>query len=493
MSKSNFNAFETLLNPQSIAVLGASKEAHKIGGMLLSHILKYGYDGKIYPVNPSADYVLGQRSFRSLSEVPGEVDLALIVLRADSAVKAIHDCSTKKVKTAIVYSSGFSELGDKQGTELQEELSLTASKGGVRILGPNTIGVLNPSSKLYAHFVVFPEETALLPGNVGFITQSGALGGALVMRAIDSGISVSSWISTGNEADLDLADAMDYFVRDARTDVIVAYVESIKNGDKLKAVAAKAARSRKPIVIFKAGTSTEGKRAAKSHTGAVAVNDSVFDAFVSQYGLVRAERLTDTFDLAKALSAYPFRSSTPSSSFLGKSRVGVVSGSGAANIVLLDELANKRGSRAGVTIPPLSDKTQESIRKLLPSALARNPVDVGGSVLNSPSSFGDTFRTVLSDPEIDIGLMIIPGRSQVTGEVHAGKILECAKLGKPIIVVWLCSPNNIMAPIKLLEENGIPVFFDVEAAARVLAAMDYCKQFFESTRSRENRTYYERI
>ncbi|MGI0091710.1 MAG: acetate--CoA ligase family protein [Nitrososphaerales archaeon] len=449
-------AIRTLLEPSSVAVVGASKDPHKIGGILLSRILSHRFQGKVFVVNPSSDSISELKSFTSIGDIPEPVDVAFIALSPESAVRAMQECSDKGVKSALVYAGGFAESG-QQGKELQHKLVANARRGKIRFFGPNLIGVVKPSTRLYGYFSTLAEDYDLEPGSIGFITQSGALGTALVSNALDSGIKISAWLSTGNEADLEWTDAVDYFVDDNDTKVIAAYVESIRNGSKLKEAAIRARKYGKPLIVFKSGSTSEGRVAARSHTSAMAVDDAVFNAFARQYGVIRAEELNDTFEIAKAVSMQPLPRG---------SRVAVISGSGAANVILADELAKR-----GLEVPILSSALQKEILDLLPLASPVNPVDLSANIMNFPDLLGKTVEKIVSSSEIDAAMVVIPGRSPRLGQIYAEGVLNSQRFGKTIIVVWLTSASNVIPPIKFLQDQGVPVYFGIETGARVLFAL----------------------
>lgn len=461
-------AVGTILNPRSVAIVGASRDRAKIGGRLLWKIINHGFAGTVCPVNPKGEVFPGLVSYKSISEIEQQVDLAIIGVPAEAAITVMQECAQNKVKTAIVLSSGFAESG-VSGTERQHRLLDAARKGGVRLVGPNTVGILHPISKLYANFSTFAETTDIAAGNVGFVTQSGALGAALVSRAFESGVKVSAWVSTGNEADIDWTDVVDFYISDPETKVIVAYVEGLRDGRKLRSIAKSALRSQKPVIVFKSGITSVGTKTARSHTGAIAVDNVLFDAFSDQFGLIRADELSDSFEIAKAFSLQPLPKG---------SKIGIISASGGANVIIADELTKR-----GINIPTLSEKTQAGLARDLPFTTIQNPVDVAGTVINNPGLFKETTATVLQDPNIDAVIIAVPGGSESLAEIHARGISECTIYGKPILVAWLYSPTEVQSAIQILNNHKIPVYFDVEKAAKAISAMVQYREFLSKSTS----------
>lgn len=459
------DAVRQLLEARSIAIIGGSRNPLKIGGRVVSRIIDHKYDGVVDIVNPKAEAFQGLTTYKSIGDIPYPVDCAIICIPPQVLINAIEECSAKKVKTAIVITAGFGESGE-EGIARQKKLVETLARGGVRIIGPNTAGALRPISKLYAYFTTFAENTDVGQGNVGFVTQSGALGSALVSKAVDAGVKISAWVSTGNEADLDWTDVVDFLIDDAHTKVIVAYVEGIRSGTKLRSVAERALRSKKPIILFKSGVSEAGKLAAKSHTGSMAVEEALVDAFTKQFGIIRVEELSDTFEIARAFSLQPLPKGE---------NVGVVSASGGANIIIADELTKR-----GANLPELPEATQSKLARDIPFSTTRNPVDAGGQIINDPTLFKKAIVTVFEDPNIDCVIIGVPGGSESSADSRARSVADCACYGKPMIVVWLYSPTRVLSLIQYLNEKNIPVYFEVEKAAKVMAALVQYRKFLNS-------------
>lgn len=456
------DSFNHIFNARSIAVVGGSLDYSKVGGRIVSRILNHGYQGKLAVINPKERSAGSLESFPSISQVPFEIDAALLVVSSESSVRVMEECSEKKVKFAAVYSTGFKEIDDV-GVERENRLLEAARNGGVRFVGPNILGLIRPKSKLFAEFTSYEGEISL--GAVGFAAQSGGLGSSLVTEGVDRGLGVSALISTGNEADLDMTDAIDYFSKDSETKVIVCYLENVSNGFKLKMAAEEALNVRKPLIVYKAGISQLGKNLAKSHTGAVAVDDKIFDCFTKEYGVIRTSDLYETLDFAKAFSMQPLPKGN---------RVGIVSGSGGANVILTDIL-----SADDVTIPEFSPDVQKKLASFFPDTVIRNPVDVSATVVGKPELIGQAIDTILSTENIDIMIVVVTTFSEKQGRVISEGICENMKHGKTILVVWPFPRSSISQHVKYLQEHSIPVYLSVGSAAKSAAAMIRYEKFLE--------------
>ncbi|RLG69176.1 MAG: acetyl CoA synthetase, partial [Methanobacteriota archaeon] len=286
-----------LFNPESVAVIGASNKKGKLGYEIVENLVEYGYKGKIYPINPRHAEILGLTVYPSVLDVPDSVDLAIIAVPAKIVSSVLEQCGRKGVKAVVVIASGFGEIGEK---EMEKKLVEVASKHGMCLLGPNVFGVISPPNKLNASF----GPRNVLPGNIAFITQSGALGIAIIDWAIQQKIGLSAVVPLGNKAHVDDADLLEYFLEDKNTKSIVIYLEGVRDGRRFLAVATRVVR-KKPVIVIKAGRSPRGASAAASHTGSLAGSDQVFSAAADQAGLIRAFTLEEAFDYAKVVSTTP--------------------------------------------------------------------------------------------------------------------------------------------------------------------------------------------
>jgi len=440
-----------IFSPKSIAVVGASRSPMKIGYEILQNILVHGFQGKVYPINPETPEIMGLRALPSVLAVKDDIDLVIIAVPAEFVPKVMTECAKKKVKGAIVISAGFAETGEK-GKLLEQEVLAIARRGGVRVVGPNTLGYKDPIDKLDAAFVFGMPE----PGEIALISQSGALCVGMVYYANGEHIGLSRVISVGNKADVDDADLIEYLDRDPATKVIAMYIEGIKDGKKFLEVAR---RARKPIVAIKAGRTLAGSAAASTHTGSLSGSDAVYDSAFKQVHIQRAYDVIELFDFARALAYQPHAPGN---------RVGIISNGGGAGIMIADWCES-----IGLKVPNLTKKTVEALRPHLPSiTTARNPLDVTGDARFH--RYHATGSIVLSDPNVD---------SLVMTCVHAGiarpkeyvaaviKLVEEKKnLKKPIVACWVGGPE-IDEVVQELRVKNIPVYSSAMRAAKAVKCL----------------------
>lgn len=452
---------KALLNPDSVAIVGASKDANKMGGRLLNFTVKHGYKGKLYPINPGETEILGLRCYPNISEVPGEVDLACLIVGAAASVDVLRQLPKGKVKTAIVFASGFSEAGE---TQLQHELTRVAGERGIRVCGPNSIGIINAVNHTCVSFTPALEIDHILPGDLAFVTQSGALGGALLTQAWERGIGFSYWVSSGNEADLDSSDWIAYLATDPNVKVITLFMEGVKDGGKFKEACRRAFRAGKPVVVFKTGKSPVGKQAVQSHSGSLAGVDEVYNAVFSQLGVIRVAEVTSLFDVALALAWLPLPRGN---------RVAVVSTSGGACSILADACME-----TGLEINELSSNTRLRLNDIIPAfGSTRNPVDLTAQLMGNPNKYREVFEILLADSNID-GLIILLGTVVGTlAEFLSKEIVALAKEAKkPVCVAWLSSVSMSGHGMSYLMESKIPVYTTPENAVLATKALvDYSR------------------
>jgi acetyl-CoA synthetase (ADP-forming) len=348
------NSLEFFFEPKSVAVIGASQIPGKIGHELLRNLMQGGFEGNIFPVNPNARSILGITSYKSVIEIPSSVDLGIVVVPAELVESVTRDCVAKGVKGVIIITSGFSEVGNK---ELEERI-LEAAKGRLRIVGPNTFGIFYAGSKMNATF----GPTKVLKGHTAFISQSGALGLALMDWTTEEKYGVSSIVSIGNKSDVDDADLIEHFSTDPLTKSILIYMEGLKDGRKFYEIAMRVTR-KKPIVVIKAGRSKRGAQAASSHTGAIAGQDAVFSAAFEQAGIVRAESMTQAFDWIQAINGNPVPN--------GENLAIVTNGGG------VGVLATDRCESLGLSLMDISSDLANDLKRIMPSfGSVKNPIDI---------------------------------------------------------------------------------------------------------------------
>ena len=411
-----------LFKPASVAIVGASRDAAKIGGLPVAFMKASGFSGALYPVNPSGEEVQGLRSYRSVTEIPGTIDLAIVSVPAPAVLPALRDCGAKGVCAAIVFSAGFAEVDDR-GRALQAEIASLADQSGMRVLGPNCMGVVDFGTGLVASFHPAYREGIGRAGRIGLVSQSGALSGLCFAMAADRGLAYSASASTGNEADVDVADCLAYLAEDAQTSVIQLYLEGCRDGRKLMAALDLARERKKPVICLKPGSTAEGAAAVASHTAALAGSDAAFDAVLRQMGAYRAHSLEEFFDIAAAAAI----------GLLPRNdRVGLVTVSGGIGVLMADTAV-----RARLEISPMPEPAQAKIRALVSFAAARNPVDITGHAVNDPTLIDKALEIVIEDG--GYGSVILSVGAGGRSPVRAPQLLEtCTSLRKRFPKTLLC-------------------------------------------------------
>jgi acyl-CoA synthetase (NDP forming) len=451
---------EQMINPRSIAVIGASTNEKKNGGRLFRYIVENGYSGELYPINPTAKEIKGYQAYPNLRAVPGDIDLACIIVDAKQVPQVLEDCIAKKVKAAIVYSSGFAETGE-EGKKLQEQVLALAKQGNIRLLGPNSIGIASPSKHVYTAFGAALEFKVKHPGNIGFISQSGAMGSALLSRAWEQGAGFSRWISVANEADLTTSDFIDVLADDELTKVITVFMEGIKDVQAFRKATQKALKCKKPVLVYKTGRSSVGKRAVQSHTGSIAGDDAVYSAAFEKFGVLRMKHLEELIDVSRAFGIQPLPKGN---------RIGIVTASGGACSVIADLCAEK-----GLEVPDLPNAS-EVIKQLIPPfGSAQNPVDVTAEVIAKPEMFKKVLETVAADPDVDGVIVMLTTNSDPGASVIAQAILNVFKhQHKPIVVGRLGAETIAPQAMALYQQERFPVYPTPE---RVVQVMDYLVKY----------------
>lgn len=459
------NPLHRVFYPGSIAIIGASRDQTKRGFRSVQKLIEDGYKGAIYPVNPKETEILGRRAYASLADIPGAVDLALVCTPASTLPGVIAQCGAKGVKGAVVLAGGFAEAG-AQGAQLQRQMVDEAVKQGVRIIGPNTSGIFNTHAA--CNIVGFSH---LKPGGIGLLSQSGNMALSLVTEAQANGhIGLSTYVGIGNEADVRFHEYLEYFLDDANTSVVIAYVEGMKDGRRFLDALRRVARA-KPVVIYKSGRTSAGRSSAKSHTGALAGDYAVSAGVLKQAGAILAHNSDEILSLAEALSLLEPMASR---------RVAVLADGGGHATIAADAL-----SEHGLALAQLGEHSKRALAALLPAAAAvDNPVDVAGGTDSNPAVFADCARILLADANVDA--LLITGLyggygvrfSQSLTPVELQTSERIAELhrefGKPVLVHSLY--GSLYAdlrprPLALIRERGIPVYDSLERAVRCLQAL----------------------
>ncbi len=439
--------------PESIAVVGASRSPEKLGHVVLRQLLE-GFRGRVYPVNPKAEEILGVRCYPSVADLPEPVDLAVVVVPAPVTPRVVEDCGRRGVKAAIVISGGFSEVGNE---ELERELREAARRSGVRLIGPNCMGIYRPSVGLDTLFTPSDRLPRPGPGDVAILTQSGSFGGAILTWLAMEGRGISAFVSYGNRADVDEADLLRYFAEDPETRVIAIYVEGLRDGRGFMEAAREVTPS-KPVVVFKAGRSQRGASAVRSHTGSLAGSDAAYEAAFKQCGVVRTYSTEEFLDASRALARLP----TPRGP-----RVGIITNGGGYGVIAVDALEER-----GMEVPELDKATAERLRERLPPFYpVGNPLDLTGSSTPEQYLAGmvEMARSDVIDALIVMALYSVPLMEPRRTTDYILQVLR--DYGKPIVVVSLDVTPEVARENSRLEAEGVPVFPSPERAASALAAL----------------------
>ena len=444
-------AVRNVLEPRSVAVIGASRRRGTVGGEILHNLLSAEFNGPVYAVNPQAQVVQSLPAHRSVMDIPGGVELAVIVVPADGVIEAARECASAGVRALVVISAGFAEAGP-EGIVRQQELVTVCRDAGMRLVGPNCLGVLNtsPEVRLNATFAAGPSRA----GRVGFMSQSGGLGIAIIQAADRLGLELSSFVSVGNKADLSGNDLLRYWEQDCQTDVALLYLESFGNARKFARIAPRFAR-RKPLLAVKSGRSAAGARATSSHTGALlSSSDVTVDALFEQAGVIRADTLHDLFGIAALLSNQPVPRGD---------RVAIVSNAGGPAIMCADACQAE-----GVEVPEFSDEVRARLTELLPAAAAvGNPVDMIATA--GPEDYRRVLETLIETEACDAILTIFVPPLVSEARSVAGAIRAVART-QPEVPIAAVFMTGEAAPAELADDEiRVPGFEFPEDAARAIA------------------------
>lgn len=453
---SQAESLSALFAPRSIAVVGASSNAQKIGGIPVDYQRRFGFEGALYPVNPNADRIQDLPAYPSLRAIGQPMDLAILAVPSALVDGALDDAIAAGVKGVVLFSSGFAEVG-AEGAAAQARLGDKARAAGVRLVGPNCLGFMNIARHVYATFSPAPGVGRVMPGRIGLVSQSGAFGAYAYAMARARGVGLSLWATTGNEADVQVADCLAWLAQDPDTDVIMAYMEGCRDGPRLRAALALAQANGKPVVMVKVGRTALGAEAAASHTAALAGDDAVYDAVFRQYGVLRARNLTEFFDLAH------------SAAVAGRPRdrsIGLFTLSGGVGALMADE-----ASAQGLDARPLSEAAQDTLRRWVPFAAPRNPVDITGQVTNDMTLIDRTARVMLDDQGFAswMGFLAAAGASDAFWPVLRSLVgsLREAYPDTLLAVSTLLSPERRAE----LEAMRCLVFADPSDGIRTIAAL----------------------
>jgi acyl-CoA synthetase (NDP forming) len=430
-----------LLTPRAIAVIGASDDAKRIGGQPVHGLTSYGYTGQVYPVNPSRAQVQGLRAYPDIREVPQPCDVALIALPAEKVADVVIHCGEAKIPFAVVLSAGFAELGRR---DLQDQLAAAARQSGVRVVGPNCTGLLNLKDNIFSGFGAGFRNPHLKRGPVAMITQSGGFGYSVIAFAENEGVGFSHMLATGNEVDITSLDMMEHLLSVDDVEIIVCYMEGIRDGRRLRHIGQRALEAGKPIVIWKVGNTEKGSRAALSHTANLTSSYTMYKAAFDEGGFIE---IADTYDLVDVVRAFQ-RRQLPSGN-----RVGIMTTSGGAGVLLTD-----RCEEQGLSVPELSSSTAATLKELGGGfAAVENPVDLSAKLAGDPVAFNDATRILLEDPNVDMA--IIRSFAGTASDVWAtGLAAMLENQSKPVLVTLSGLASQSAAAVATMEASGIPCY-----------------------------------
>lgn len=456
---------DPILNPRSIAVIGASSDPARIGGRPVHYSKTFGFAGPIYPINPAREEIQGLKAYRNIADVPGPVDCAVIAVPAATVLQTLKECSQAGVRGVVMFSSGFAEVaGD--GIGLQEEVVAFARSANIRLLGPNCLGVANRAINWYGTFADMTHTGRISGADTAIVSQSGAYGAHLLLAAKERGLSANYIVTTGNEGDVDVASVIDYYADRDDVKTIVAYVEGVKDGSRMRLALAKAQAARKPVIIMKVGQSETGARAAASHTASIAGEDRVYDALFAQYGAYRPDTTAEMVDIAYALQV---------GGLPGGDRVCLQTISGGAGILMADV-----AEETGLQVPLLNDALQTELKALIPQAGVANPVDFTANAVNKPETMVQNLQLTLSRGGFDSHLIYI-GVTMASPFMREPvfKILQQIREQFPSDRIMLCgfaSDEHLAA----YEEMGMPCFRDPSVMVRVAGVLAGLNRRFEA-------------
>jgi len=462
------NNLDMFFNPTSVVVVGVSRNTRKFGHVIFKNFLESNLRAEIYPVNPKVDKILGKKCYKSISDVPGAIDLVVLAIANNYVLDAVKECAQKNVKGIIIIAGGFSEIGP-EGKDLELQILKVAQENNIRLIGPNVIGIYDPYSGVDTLFL--PRYRLLRPkkGKIAFISQSGAFGSAILDYAGSQGVGISKFVSIGNAIDVDAIDVMEYLENDENTNTIMMYLEGIeeKEGrdfyDIIKRVSVK-----KPIILLKGGITEQGQKAASSHTGSISSKVEILKAVFKQTGVLQANDALELFDIARLLSA----------STLPKGRgIAIITNAGGFGVLTTDHLIGE-----GLDLAKLSNKTLEFLKsKMPPAVIISNPTDLIGDA--DTERYKMALNNILADPNVDLVILIILlSLSYVESDII--DIINAAKIehGKPIVVTTIGGDFTQMM-VRMMEENQIPTFPNPKRTVNATHALIEYAQFCERTGS----------
>ncbi|MDD2359954.1 MAG: acetate--CoA ligase family protein [Syntrophaceticus schinkii] len=455
----SIQSLKPIFEAENIAIVGASKDPGKAAHQIQKRMIKQGFKGRLFPVNPREKEILGLPCYPSVADIKERLDLIVICVPARAVLSVMRQAADREdIKGAVIISAGFAETGIPQQAELQQEIVEVARAAKIRVFGPNCIGVINTHISLNT---TFSPGCDALPGDIGYFTQSGALGGSLIMLALDQPypLGYSKWAHVGNMCDVNNLEILEYYGQDPEVKVIAGYMEGVPNGRELMILADRITR-KKPVLLLKVGRTDIGSKATFSHTGTLSGSDKIYDAAFAQSGIVRVNTVDELIYSAKALSMAPYPAGN---------RVCIITEAGGPGIIAMDEL----GSDKSVRLAPVTEKTQEAIKEALPPmAMVCKPngyIDMTAAAMEKEHM--DTLRLVLDDPNVDSAILISLPPTFLPAEKLAQEIAGVIKEYKKPVMVCFMKGEPMLAARAYLEEAGIPTFDTPAQASRALINM----------------------
>ncbi|MCC6711415.1 MAG: CoA-binding protein, partial [Candidatus Pacebacteria bacterium] len=456
-------SYQALFYPKAIAMIGASRKLKTVGNDIVKNLVTQGYKGEIYPVNPKADELYGKKVYANVSDIPGQIDLAVIAVPAPYVTEVVKQAHEKGAQAAIVISAGCKEIGN---VELEKQLTDVCRERDISLVGPNCLGIINPEIKMNASFAaLMPEE-----GNVAFVSQSGALCTAVLDYAKELGIGFSKFMSIGNKADINELKLIKYFAEDPQTKVIAMYVEQLENAPELIKTIKELTTSKtpKPVIILKSGRTEAGAGAIASHTGSLSGGDAAYKALFKQAGIIRAESISQLFDYAQIFSK---------NELTKVENVTIVTNAGGPGVLTTDEVVS-----SGLKMAQLEEKTVTALKEFLPHAAStHNPVDILGDAVGE--RYQQTLELIAKDKNTDAILLLLTPQSMTEiGKTAKAAVSLKHSAKKPIIVSFM-GQETVMSGVKLMKDAGVVTNNFPEPAAKSLAVFG---EFAQKTMVKES-------
>jgi len=451
-----------MMNPKSVAIIGASRDPDKVGHIILQNYIDAGYTGALYPINKNAgsESIVGLKVYKSVLDIKKSIDLAVIAIPAPAVPDVLEECGKAGVKTAVVISGGFAEIGE---VALQDKIVEIAKKYNIAMLGPNCLGIMDPSSRIDTLFLPTYKLSRPKSGNVSFVSQSGAVGSTVLDLIAKEGFGLAKFISYGNAAYVDEVDLLEYLLHDKETHVIVMYIEGVKRGKEFIEIAKKLTKV-KPVIIIKGGMTDAGAAAAHSHTAALAGNSQAYEAVFRQFGFIIAKDLSELLYFAKAFSTEPLP--------LGK-RVAIITNGGGTGVLTADSVYTE-----GLELAEFSENTKEALRKVLPNIVnIRNPLDLAGDA--DEVRYDNALSLVTNDPNVDMLIVIALFQTPGADSTVASKLIYYKKkIDKPMVVITAGS-DYTQTHKTMMESSGLPVYDSPMSATSSLLKLLKYKEYIE--------------